>query len=93
MIFWILLSLALFDSNNLVSVFSTGMILASSSTPRKSFTPAAAGAWDFSSIAISEARQILESGGSSVDAVEQGIRAVELNNDDQYFVGSRRISQ
>lgn len=43
--------------------------------------------WDFGKLAINRAIPDLLQGGSALDAVEKGINAVELNNDDQYFVG------
>jgi isoaspartyl peptidase/L-asparaginase-like protein (Ntn-hydrolase superfamily) len=43
--------------------------------------------WDFGAIALDRCISILKSGSSAVDAVEAGIRAVELDTRGQYFVG------
>ena len=49
--------------------------------------PAIVSTWKFGTIAIEHARRVLVDGGSSIDAVVSGIRAVELDEADQYFVG------
>lgn len=50
--------------------------------------PCIAGTWDFSSIALRKARIVLlEQKGTALDAVESGIRDVEEDEQDQYFVG------
>ena len=49
--------------------------------------PAIVSTWRFGAIAVGNAREILEAGGSSIDAVVSGVRAVELDDADQYFVG------
>lgn len=46
-----------------------------------------AATWDFGRIAIDRTIPSLLSGGSALDAIERGINAVELDNQDQYFVG------
>lgn len=48
---------------------------------------AIAATWNFGEIAVDACINILLSGGSAIDAVEKGINAVELDNNDQYFVG------
>eukprot|EP01035_Chromulina_nebulosa_P028382 gene28382-37462_t len=53
----------------------------------KSIQPVIVGTWEFSAIAITKSIPVLINGGSAVDAIELGIREVELNTDDQYFVG------
>ncbi len=46
-----------------------------------------ASTWDFGKIAITRAIPSIVSGCSAIDAVEMGINAVELDIEDQYFVG------
>lgn len=43
--------------------------------------------WDFGQIAVREAAAHLQLGKSAVDAAEAGVRAVELDTQDQYYVG------
>jgi len=50
--------------------------------------PCAVATWNFGKIAVQKCAEILiQSGGSSIDAVERGIREVELDTRDQYYVG------
>ena len=49
--------------------------------------PAIISTWKFGAIAVENARRVLEGGGSSVEAVVCGVRAVELDDAEQYFVG------
>lgn len=49
--------------------------------------PAIVSTWKFGTIAVEGARKAFERGGSSIDAVVEGVRAVELDEADQYFVG------
>jgi N4-(beta-N-acetylglucosaminyl)-L-asparaginase len=53
----------------------------------KVLTPTAVATWNFGRIAVEKASQILIENGTSIDAVEAGIRAVELDNQENYFVG------
>ena len=46
-----------------------------------------AATWKFGAIAASKSGALLASGLSSVDAVEEGIKSVEIDNCDQYCVG------
>lgn len=46
-----------------------------------------AATWNFGEIAINAALPSILRGSSAIDAVETGIRAVELDNKEQYFVG------
>jgi N4-(beta-N-acetylglucosaminyl)-L-asparaginase len=48
---------------------------------------AVAATWNFGSIAVIPAIPLLVAGGTALDVLEAGIRAVELDNDDQYYVG------
>jgi len=50
-------------------------------------TPTAVSTWKFGSIAVESSSEVLARGGSALDAVEIGIKAVELDNHDQYCVG------
>ena len=43
--------------------------------------------WKFGTIGLDQAVPCLLSGGTAVEAVEKGINAVELDNEDQYYVG------
>ena len=43
--------------------------------------------WKFGALCVKEGSAILESGASAIDAVETSIKALELDNQDQYFVG------
>ncbi len=47
----------------------------------------AVGTWHFSALAIDRAREILESGGTAVDAAEKGVNALEIDTSEQTFVG------
>mmetsp|Transcript_279 Transcript_279/g.520 ORF Transcript_279/g.520 Transcript_279/m.520 type:complete len:370 (+) Transcript_279:83-1192(+) len=49
--------------------------------------PAAIGTWGFSEMAVEKAKEILDKGGSAMDAVEAGINVVELDTKEQYYVG------
>ena len=46
-----------------------------------------AGTWKFSNIALEAAARHMESGATLLDSVEVGIRALEADTADQYFVG------
>jgi hypothetical protein len=48
--------------------------------------PVAVATWHFGKIAVTAAADILRN-GNAVDAVEAGVNAVELDTQDQYFVG------
>ena len=50
-------------------------------------TPCAVATWKFGEIAVREAARWLEEGHSAVDAAERAVNAVELDTQDQYFVG------
>lgn len=43
--------------------------------------------WKFGAIAVDACAPLLEGGLSAIDCVERGIRAVESDNQEQYFVG------
>jgi N4-(beta-N-acetylglucosaminyl)-L-asparaginase len=43
--------------------------------------------WDFGEIAVKEAAAHLREGWSAVDAAEAGVKAVEFDEQDQYYVG------
>jgi N4-(beta-N-acetylglucosaminyl)-L-asparaginase len=62
-------------------------VVKSDDKPRTTHSPAAVATWKFGVIGIEHAKTVLELGGSSVDAVVAGIKAVELDERDQYFVG------
>lgn len=49
--------------------------------------PTIAGTWDFSQVGIVKAIPLLQNGRSALDVVEEAIRAVELDTQDQYYVG------
>lgn len=53
----------------------------------ESTRPTAIATWRFGSVAVAAAKISLESGGTALDALEAGINAVELDTQDQYFVG------
>ena len=50
-------------------------------------TAACVATWRFGAIAVDACAPLLESGLAAIDCVEEGIRAVETDNTDQYFVG------
>eukprot|EP01039_Chlorochromonas_danica_P008866 gene8866-9778_t len=50
-------------------------------------TPCAVATWDFGRLALEQSAPLLEAGKTAVDAVEVGIRTVELDTQDQYYVG------
>jgi len=52
-----------------------------------SIKPVAVATWNFGKLAIDRCIPILENGSSSINAVEEGIKYVELDNNDQYYVG------
>ena len=56
--------------------------------PSKLTTPVVASTWKFGKIATRVAAPMLIAGRSAIDSVEEGIKAVEENNDDQYWVCS-----
>eukprot|EP00752_Nemacystus_decipiens_P001486 g1460.t1 len=43
--------------------------------------------WRFGKIAVDAAAAVLEDGGSALDATEAGVTAVEMDTQDQYYVG------
>jgi len=49
--------------------------------------PIAVSTWNFGKLAIDSCSPILENGLSAIDAVEEGIKFVELDDNDQYYVG------
>ncbi|CAM9175978.1 unnamed protein product [Ectocarpus sp. 6 AP-2014] len=49
--------------------------------------PAAIATWSFGKIAVDAAAELLADGGTALDATEAGVTAVELDTQDQYFVG------
>jgi len=49
--------------------------------------PCCAATWDFGKIAVDRAKTKLEAGESAMDALEQGVNAVELDLNGQYYVG------
>lgn len=55
--------------------------------PRVPMRPVVAATWRHGEIGVNAAVKVLERGGSSMDAVVAGVRAVELDNNGQYFVG------
>jgi isoaspartyl peptidase/L-asparaginase-like protein (Ntn-hydrolase superfamily) len=48
--------------------------------------PVAVATWHFGKIAVEAAAKVLAKGGA-IDACEAGVNAVELDTQDQYFVG------
>ena len=46
-----------------------------------------AATWSFGHLAVQQARLRLQQGSSAVEAVEKGINMVELDTEDQYYVG------
>lgn len=50
-------------------------------------SPCIAATWDFGRLGIEISIPLLRNGASAVDAVEAAIRTVELDNQDQYYVG------
>lgn len=52
-----------------------------------SVQPTAVATWRFGKIAIDAAAAMLEDGGTALDATEAGVTAVEMDTDDQYYVG------
>lgn len=56
-------------------------------TEAKMIRPACAATWAFGSIAVDKIIPLLDIGKSSIDCVEEGIKAVELDEQDQYYVG------
>ena len=62
-------------------------IFSTNAEGKKKVRPVVAATWKFGHLAVKEARVLLEAGRDSVTAVEQGIRLVELDNAEQYFVG------
>jgi hypothetical protein len=53
---------------------------------RRDCQPVAVATWKFGKIAVSAAAELLRD-GNAIDAVEAGVNAVELDNQEQYFVG------
>eukprot|EP00611_Tribonema_gayanum_P001238 TRINITY_DN1090_c0_g2_i2.p1 TRINITY_DN1090_c0_g2~~TRINITY_DN1090_c0_g2_i2.p1 ORF type:complete len:327 (-),score=85.10 TRINITY_DN1090_c0_g2_i2:1131-2039(-) len=49
--------------------------------------PVAVATWKFGLLAVNAAAPLLSSGGSALDAVEAGINTVELDTQEQYYVG------
>lgn len=49
--------------------------------------PAAIATWRFGKIAVDAAAAVLEDGGTALDATEAGVTAVEMDTQDQYYVG------
>lgn len=49
--------------------------------------PTAVATWRFGKIAVDAAAAVLEEGGTALDATEAGITAVEMDTQDQYYVG------
>ena len=49
--------------------------------------PTAVATWRFGTIAVDAAAAVLEDGGTALDATEAGVTAVEMDTQDQYFVG------
>lgn len=74
----------------LLSTLSIGLyspaVVNSEATPRR-HRACAIGTWTFGAIAVETSSSLLQAGGAALDAVEEGIKSVELNNDDQYWVG------
>jgi len=68
------------NNNKRRAAFSTS---AGKSQPQ----PCIAATWTFGAIAVAESSKLLMEGRSALDAVEQGIRCVELDNQEQYWVG------
>ena len=52
-----------------------------------SVQPTAIATWRFGEIAANAAAAVLEDGGTALDATEAGVTAVEIDTQDQYFVG------
>eukprot|EP00960_Hanusia_phi_P076143 768522-Hanusia_phi.AAC.2 len=63
--------------------------LLASLTPhaRGKVVPSAVATWKFGEIAVREAAKWLEQGACAVDAAERAVNAVELDTQEQYFVG------
>ena len=55
-------------------------------TQQDSCQPVAVATWHFGKIAVSAAAEVLRH-GKAIDAVEAGVNAVELDTQEQYFVG------
>lgn len=53
----------------------------------QSVQPVAVSTWSFGKLAIDACIPLLENGSSSINAVEEGIKYVELDDNDQYYVG------
>eukprot|EP01031_Cornospumella_fuschlensis_P038629 gene38629-46960_t len=49
--------------------------------------PTIAGTWDFSQVGIAKAIPLLKTRRCALDVVEEAVRAVELDTQDQYYVG------
>lgn len=73
--------------NFLVSILSAFPFQSKYSTSSDIYIASAIGTWDFSKIALEKCKKLLHEGESSIDAVEQGINAVELDTEAQYYVG------
>lgn len=69
-----------------VVIMSELVVFSSSSLNTKRCVGCAA-TWSFGSLAVQRARACLESGQSAIDAVVAGINVVELDTQDQYYVG------
>ena len=50
-------------------------------------SPTILSTWKFGTLCVKEGRALLESGESAIDAVEESIKALELDNQEQYYVG------
>lgn len=49
--------------------------------------PIAVATWRFGKIAVDAAAAVLQDGGNALDATEAGVTAVEMDTQDQYYVG------
>lgn len=49
--------------------------------------PTAVATWRFGKIAVDAAAAVLQDGGTALDATEAGVTAVEMDTQDQYYVG------
>ena len=49
--------------------------------------PVIVGTWRFGAIAVREAGRQLDAGKELLDAVELGVNALEMDTEDQYYVG------
>ena len=80
---------SIFTSNTNFILFLTSVGIMLSTAYKSKIKPCIIGTWDFSAIGMNQIKNEGFSNGemNAIDAIEHAIKAVEANNDDQYYVG------